>query len=119
LLLKKQGGTRTELVRKAILHYLDCTVDAPEIERMHERDRLLVNSLKSIENRFAGLMVRLGIDVQTVIALLWAGAPKEQREQLFRECKKVGQSRFRRHLDNVEIEERRRMVKQPDELTGA
>lgn len=115
-LVKETGRTRTEVVREAVLHYLDCAEPEPEIQRVHERDRLIVNALKSMENRYSGLLVRLGIDLETVVALLWASSPKDSREKLFAECKRVGQERFRRTLDNVEKEARRRLRTQADEL---
>ncbi len=117
-LVKVRGCTRTELVREAILEYLDRKEIETDERKLARRDRLIVDSLKSIENRFAGLLVRLGVDLESLYALLWATTPKDTREQLFEQCYQQGQKRFRRKLHDLELEMKAALKKQPESLTG-
>jgi len=116
-LVKRRGITRTELVREALIFYLDNHESEEEAAKLAKRDKVIADSLKSIENRFASLIVRLGIDLESLYALLWASSPKENREELFEKCYRVGQERFRRKLSNLEQEFKGSLKKQPDRLS--
>lgn len=107
----KSGRPLSDILREAVLQYIDKERaredDAYFIARMRERDQIISDSLKSIENRFGVLMVRLGIDLESLYMLGWkltlnAGVSKEDRKQLFEDCYDQGVKRFRRKLKGLE-----------------
>jgi hypothetical protein len=114
--LTVKGGTRTQLARDAILFYLDNCEQAQEDTLFAERDKLIVQSIKSLENRLAGILVRMGIDIEALYAAAWAHSPKETRDKLFERCYQIGAQRFNRRLSAVEQEYKKSLVKQPDHL---
>ena len=99
----------SDIMREAVLQYIDKERaredDAYFVSRMRERDKIISDSLKSIENRFALLMVRLGIDVESLYMLGWSlTANQPNRKQLFEDCYDQGVKRFRRKLKGLERE---------------
>lgn len=115
-LVRVKGCTRTELAREAILYYLEHHKDQEDAERFAERDKLIVDALKSMEVRFAGLMVRLGVDMETLHALMWTRTDKNTREKLWEACRVVGQQRFKRALAGVDRDFKAHLARQGDKL---
>jgi len=103
----RSGRPLADIYRSAVLEYIDreqhAEDDAYFIRRMKDRDKLIVEGLKSIENRFATLIVRLGIDLESLYALAWSlTAEQPDREEMFEKCYQVGVKRFRRKLKGLE-----------------
>lgn len=106
---QKSGRNLSDIMREALLEYIDKERaredDEYFVKRMRERDQIISDSLKSIENRFAVLMVRLGIDIESLYMLGWSVTstqPKEERKKLFEDCYEQGVKRFRRKLKDLE-----------------
>ena len=94
LLCRLEGKTKTELARKAIQWYL------ANHEKLvnEERDAAVVQSLKSIEDRLAGIMVKVGIEVCSMNHLFWTRTDEDVRKQLFAECWSAGVKRMKNKL---------------------
>lgn len=118
---REQGKTHAQLLRDITLAYLDRSESATEEEkesaRLAERDKLIVDGMKAIENRFATLMVRLGIDLESMYVLLWDLVAKNpERQKMFDRAYDVGSDRFRRKLKGLERKYRDSLKHQGDRL---
>lgn len=103
----KSGRPLSDILREAVLQYIDKERaredDAYFVARMRERDKIISDALKSIENRFGLLMVRLGIDLESLYMLGWSmTANQPNRQKLFEDCYDQGVKRFRRKLKGLE-----------------
>ncbi|MBX9722380.1 MAG: hypothetical protein K2X81_13345 [Candidatus Obscuribacterales bacterium] len=103
------GRPLGSIYRDAVLEYIDKKEQVEDDEyfrrRMKERDRDIVEGLKSMENRFAVLLVRLGIDLESLYALAWSlTSGREDRHEMFEKCYAVGVDRFRRRLSGLQRE---------------
>ena len=99
----RSGRPLADIYRSAVLEYIEreqqVEDDAYFVARMKERDKLIVDGLKSVENRFATLLVRIGIDLESLYALAWSlTAEQPDREEMFEKCYQVGVKRFRRKM---------------------
>lgn len=99
-----QGKTSAQLLRDIALEYLDSYDKKAEIKEWHERDKVMAEALRRIENRFASIIVRLGIDLESLYFLLWTNSDKATRHKLFEKCYQHGQRRFSRKLDGLDLE---------------
>lgn len=92
------GKTKTEVAREAILRYLD------DLERGQSdaRDTKIEKRLKAIEDRYAGLLVRVGLDVGTLVALMSSRIqdPKQRRD-LMDNCYRTSVKHFNKKLEGV------------------
>lgn len=118
---KQQGKTHAQLLRDITLGYLNqaeaTTESDKEAARLAERDKIIAAGLKSIENRFATLLVRLGIDLEAMYVLLWTTAKDNpDRQALFDKCYEVGSGRFRRKLKGLEVKMKESLKHQGDQL---
>ena len=91
------GKTKTELAREAILRYID------QIERgqTETHDTKIEKRLKAIEDRYASLLVRVGLDVGTLVALMSSRIPAKDRRELMDTCYKVSVQHFNKKLEGV------------------
>jgi len=97
---RAEGKTRSEMVRKAIQFY----VANHEKQRKEPEESLLDKRLKKMEDRIAGLLVKLGIGVYKLDHLFWIRTDKEIRRELFKECYVSGVRRMREKLNKDEEE---------------
>jgi hypothetical protein len=101
--VKVDGRTQADILRAAVLQYIDGYSSAQDDQRLKERDKVIADALKSIENRFALLLVRLGVDLESLYALAWSlTAEQPDQREVFEKCAQVGVQRFRRKLRPVE-----------------
>jgi hypothetical protein len=103
--VKREGRNQSEILREAVNAYVDGYHSAQDDQRLRERDKVITDALKAMENRFAVLLVRLGIDMESMYALAWSltsGQP--DRTEMFEKCYQVGVARFRRRLKGLERE---------------
>jgi hypothetical protein len=91
------GKTRTEVARTAILRYLD------ELEsgQLATRDGKIEKRLKAMEDRYASLLVRVGLDVGTLVALMSSRIPAKERRELMDNCYKASVQHFNKKLEGV------------------
>ena len=101
--VRKDGRTQADILREAVMRYVDGYNSVQEDERLKDRDRVIADALKAIENRFAILLVRLGIDLESIYALAWALTSEQpDRTEMFEKCYEVGVNRFRRKMKDQE-----------------
>lgn len=117
----RSGRPLADIYRSAVLEYIEreqqVEDDAYFVARMKERDKLIVDGLKSVENRFATLLVRIGIDLESLYALAWSlTAEQPDREEMFEKCYQVGVKRFRRKMKGFEKDMVDALMHQQDQL---
>jgi hypothetical protein len=105
-LCRLQGKTRTALARDAILWYLQ----HHEQLQNAEIESVLDKRLNKIENRLAGLLVRLGLDVGTIYSVMWSRSDPYSRKELFQDCYTQAVRRLRKKLTQDQEELRRGAV---------
>lgn len=120
----RTGRSLGDIYRTAVLEYIEkeqhVEDDAYFIERMKERDRLIVDALKSMENRFAILIVRMGIDLESLYALAWSlTAEQPDREEMFQKCYEVGVKRWKRKMKALEKSMADMLMQQGDQLKAS
>src|SRR5271165_912637 len=81
-LCRMEGKTKTEVTREAILYYMR----AKERDQVDERESALEKRFHKIENRLAGLLVKLGVGIYGLEHLFWTRTDEEGRKKLFHEC---------------------------------
>ncbi len=100
---RMKGITKTEQARKAILFYMEYNED----EFFKERDSVIEQRLKSMEDRFGGLMAKIGVGVFGLEHLFWTRTDQEFRKQLFQDCYVAGIRKMRNKLRPEEEDLRR------------
>jgi hypothetical protein len=105
---RMEGKTRSEMVRKAIQFY----VANHERLRKEPEESALDKRLKKMEDRIAGLLVKLGIGVYKLDHLFWIRSDSSVRKELFKECYVAGVRRMREKLNKDEEELRQATGKQ-------
>ena len=95
---RMEGMTKTEVARKAILEYMM----QREQVMTDERESKLVARVKHMEDRLAGLLVKLGIGIYKLDHLFFLRTDKEMRRELFKECYVAGVRRMRDKLSKDE-----------------
>lgn len=99
-LCRMEGKTKTEIARKAILEYME----RQEKGIADERESKLEARLRKMEDRLAGILVKLGIGIFKMDHLFWLRSDKEIRRDLFKECYVAGVRRMREKLSKQEEE---------------
>lgn len=97
-LCRLEGKTKTETARKAITWY----VENHEKLLNEEKDTVIEQRLKKMEDRMAGLIVKLGFEMCSMNHLFWTRTDPEVRRELFAECYAAGVKRFNRKLTESE-----------------
>jgi diketogulonate reductase-like aldo/keto reductase len=100
---RMKDKTKTELARAAILFYMEHNED----EFFRERDSLIEQRLKSMEDRFGGLMAKIGVGVFGLEHLFWTRTEQDFRKQLFQDCYVAGVRKMRNKLKPEEEDLRR------------
>ena len=79
---RMEGRTKTEVARAAILYYMK----AKETEKLDEHQAAIEKRFRRMENRLAGLLVKLGVGIYGLEHLFWTRTDDEIRKKLFHEC---------------------------------
>ncbi|MBS2005372.1 MAG: hypothetical protein JST44_27920 [Cyanobacteria bacterium SZAS LIN-5] len=95
-----EGKTKTEVAREAIRYYMKTR----ESELLDEQQSPLEKRLLKMENRFASLLVKLGVGIFATEHLLWSRMGEDERGQLFSECYASGVKKMRSKLRPEEDE---------------
>lgn len=95
---RMEGRTKTEIARKAILEYME----RKEKGIADERESKLEARMRKMEDRLAGILVKLGIGIFKMDHLFWMRSDKEIRRELFKECYVAGVRRMRERLSKQE-----------------
>ena len=98
LLAKAEGKTKSELVREALLWYLDHKDELANRPRESET----VLAIKEMTNRVCGMLARQGATVGTLYELTWMGLPNEAAKRQFEAAASTAKQKMRKRLDNDE-----------------
>jgi len=79
---RMEGRTKTEVTRDAILYYMQ----AKQKEQLDEHQAAIEKRFHKMENRLAGLMVKLGVGIYGLEHLFWTRTDDDIRKKLFHEC---------------------------------
>jgi len=79
---RMEGRTKTEVARDAILYYMK----TKEAERLDEHQAAIEKRFHKMENRLAGLLVKLGVGIYGLEHLFWTRTDDDIRKKLFHEC---------------------------------
>ena len=96
-LVKARNVTSTELAREALIFYLDNhPAGAHDLQESKIERRL-----KAIEDRYASLLVRIGIDVSTMTALMSSRIEASKRKETMDTAYRVATKHFNKKLEGV------------------
>ncbi|MBS1994602.1 MAG: ribbon-helix-helix protein, CopG family [Cyanobacteria bacterium SZAS LIN-3] len=95
LMAKAEGKTKSELVREALLWYLDHKAEIANKPRESET----VLAIKEMTNRVCGMLARQGAVVGTLYELTWMGLPNEAAKRQFESAANTAKQKMRKRLD--------------------
>ena len=101
---RMEGKTKTEVARDAILHFMNYR----ESEIRNEHQSALEQRVHKMENRLAGILVKLGVCLFGLEHLLWTRTDPEERLKLFSDCYVSGVKKMRSKLQPEEEDLRSR-----------
>ena len=111
-LAEKDGKTKTELAREALLWYLE----RRENEQNLERDSAYARSINEMTNRICGMLARQGTALGVLYEVTWRSLPDEQSKMAFEGIVNEVKGKQRKRLDEDEkilVEKMRKVVKHP------
>jgi hypothetical protein len=108
-LAEEKKVSMAELSREAILAYLD----THQTETEDRRETKVERRLKAIEDRYASLLVRIGIDTGTIMALLSSRIEKNKRTEVMDSCYRISVQHFNKKLEGVAKEMKQNLSKTP------
>lgn len=115
ILVKSTGKTRTELVRQAVLEFMDRQegqeLTARDTATLQAALRPIMEALDRHHERQASLLVRFGIDVGMMLAILSGRLPKGERKQIMDNAYKFSADRFSKRLNTVALEIKEMMTR--------
>ena len=96
-LAEERKLSMAELSREAVLFYLDNHQTSVEDKRETKVER----RLKAIEDRYASLLVRIGLDTGTIMALLSSRIESAKRTEVMDSCYRISVRHFNKKLEGV------------------
>lgn len=110
-LAKAQGKTKSEIVREALLWYLEHKEELANKPRETET----VQAIREMTNRVCGMLARQGGIVGTLYELTWMSLPNEEARKQFQEANVTAKQKMRTRLekDEKELAERLKQVVEP------
>lgn len=95
----ESGRTQADVLREAVLTYIDGNNSLQDDARLRDRDQAIADALQAIESRFASFLVHHGVDLEAMYALAFF-LTKDQPDQkkMFKEIREVGLARCSRKL---------------------
>lgn len=96
-MVKERRTTVADLGREAILFYME----QHQTQADERRDSRLERRLKTIEDRYASLLVRIGIDTGTIMALLSSRIDPAKRREILDNCYRTSVKHFNQKLEGV------------------
>lgn len=97
---KAEGKTKSELVREALLWYLDKKDEIASKPRETET----VQAIKEMTNRVCAMLARQGGIVGTLYELTWMSLPNEEAKRQFQAANSTAKQKMRNRLEKDEKE---------------
>jgi len=94
-LAKAEGKTKSELVREAVLWYLEHKDELANKPRESET----VQAIGEMTNRICGMLARQGAVIGTLYELTWMSLPNEEAKKQFQAAASTAKSKMRKRLD--------------------
>lgn len=97
-LARAEGKTKSEVVREAVLWYLD------HKEELANRDRetQIAKEIKAMTDRVCGMLARQGAALGTLYELTWMSLPNEDAKEQFRAAVTTAKQKMRNRLEKDE-----------------
>lgn len=97
-LARAEGKTKSEVVREAVLWYLE------HKEELANRDRetQIAKEIKAMTDRVCGMLARQGAALGTLYELTWMSLPNEDAKEQFRAAVTTAKQKMRNRLEKDE-----------------
>ncbi|MCA9801975.1 MAG: ribbon-helix-helix protein, CopG family [Cyanobacteria bacterium HKST-UBA02] len=95
-----EGVSMSQIVRDAVLHYLDNR----EAIAARPRESEVARAINEMTNRICGMLARQGATVGTLYELAWMSLPNEEARQAFNSAVNTAKQKMRNKLDKDEKE---------------
>lgn len=99
-LAKAEGKTKSELLREALLWYLEHKDEIASKPRESET----VQAIKEMTNRVCAMLARQGATVGTLYELTWMSLPNEEAKRQFQAAASTAKQKMRTRLEKDEKE---------------
>ena len=94
-----EGVSKSQVVRDAVLHYLDLQDE----ERAKPREAEIARAINEMTNRVCGMLARQGAIVGTLYELTWMNLPdNEEAKKTFHSAVNKAKQKMRKRLDEDE-----------------
>ena len=94
-----EGVSKSQVVRDAVLHYLDLQDD----ERAQPREAEIARAINEMTNRVCGMLARQGATIGTLYELTWMNLPdNEEARKTFHSAVNKAKQKMRKRLDDDE-----------------
>lgn len=94
-----EGVSKSQVVRDAVLHYLDLQDE----ERAKPREAEIARAINEMTNRVCGMLARQGAIVGTLYELTWMNLPdNEEARKTFHSAVNKAKQKMRKRLDDDE-----------------
>lgn len=97
-LARKEGKTKSEIVREAVLWYLD---HKEELE-YKDRELQIAKEIRGMTDRICGMLARQGAALGTLYELTWTSLPNEDAREQFRAAMTTAKQKMRNRLEKDE-----------------
>ncbi|MGD9684712.1 MAG: ribbon-helix-helix protein, CopG family [Candidatus Obscuribacterales bacterium] len=95
-----EGVSMSQIVRDAVLHYLDNR----EAIAARPRESEVARAINEMTNRICGMLARQGATIGTLYELAWMSLPNEEARQAFNSAVNTAKQKMRNKLDKDEKE---------------
>lgn len=95
-----EGVSKSQIVRDAVLHYLDNR----DAIAARPRESEVARAINEMTNRICGMLARQGATVGTLYELAWMSLPNEEARQAFNSAVNTAKQKMRNRLDKDEKE---------------
>lgn len=99
-LAKLEGLSKSQVVRDAVLFYLDNKDEA----RAKPREAEITRAIGEMTNRICAMLARQGTAIGTLYELTWMGLPNEEARKSFQTASTTARQKMRNRLDKEEKE---------------
>lgn len=94
-----EGVSKSQVVRDAVLHYLDLQDE----ERAKPREAEIARAINEMTNRVCGMLARQGATIGTLYELTWMNLPdNEEARKTFHSAVNRAKQKMRKKLDDDE-----------------
>lgn len=97
-LARAEGKTKSEVVREAVLWYLDHKKELAN----RDRETQIAKEIKAMTDRVCGMLARQGAALGTLYELTWMSLPNEDAREQFRAAVTTAKQKMRNRLEKDE-----------------